>query len=135
MPVSFAISARKDPVTRPLPFAHERHSTLECVKCHTNGVKRAVTTTCTGCHESHHKPTLDCASCHTTARVGHDRLSHAGCAGCHTDATVAALPASRIVCLTCHQPQRTHYPNRDCASCHALADHGMMRAKARAIDR
>ena len=134
-PVSFAISARRDPVTRSLPFAHSRHAKLECAKCHGNGVERPVTATCASCHESHHVATSDCASCHTTARTGHDRLSHAGCAGCHTDAVVAALPVSRAVCLTCHQPQRTHHPNRDCAPCHALAEHGMMRAKATASDR
>ncbi len=134
-PMTFAISARPTAVTRSLPFAHSRHGKLECAKCHGNGVSRPVTTTCAGCHASHHTPSADCASCHTTARVGHDRLSHAGCAGCHTDAVVAALPVSRGVCLTCHQPQRTHYPDRDCATCHALAQHGMMRAKATASDR
>jgi hypothetical protein len=127
MPVSFAITARRDPVTRPITFAHERHSKLACTRCHTNGVTRPVTTTCSGCHTDHHVATTNCAGCHPTARAGHDRASHAGCAGCHTDATVAALPASRGVCLACHQEQRAHYPTGDCATCHAL-DHGMMKA-------
>ncbi len=130
MPMRFAISARRDPVTRPVQFAHARHASLGCTKCHTNGASRPVTTTCASCHTNHHSATADCATCHTTARDGHDRASHAGCASCHTDATVAALPASRVVCLTCHQPQRTHYPAADCATCHALADHGMMRARS-----
>jgi hypothetical protein len=128
MPMIFAISARRNPVTRSVGFTHERHGTLGCARCHATPGNRAVTATCASCHASHHTPTADCARCHTTARVGHDRDSHAGCAGCHTDATVAALPSSRTVCLTCHQEQRTHYPLGDCATCHALADHGMMRA-------
>jgi Class III cytochrome C family len=128
MPMIFAISARRNPVTRSVGFTHERHGTLGCARCHATPGNRAVTATCASCHTSHHTPTADCARCHTTARVGHDRDSHAGCAGCHSDATVAALPSSRTVCLTCHQEQRTHYPLGDCATCHALADHGMMRA-------
>jgi len=127
MPMAFAISARRDPVTRQILFTHERHGKLTCSKCH-SGATRAVTATCASCHVSHHEATADCASCHPTARVGHDRASHAGCAACHTDATVAALPSSRGVCLACHQEQKTHYPLGDCATCHALADHGMMRA-------
>ncbi len=127
LPMTFAISARRTPVTRPIGFTHVQHEGVTCAKCHSDG-SRAVTTTCAGCHASHHLPTADCASCHPTARTGHDRASHAGCAGCHTDATVAALPSSKAVCLTCHQPQRNHYPLGDCATCHALADHGMMRA-------
>ena len=129
MPMVFAISARRTPVTRSVGFSHGLHGTLGCAKCHATPGDRAVTSTCASCHASHHTPTADCARCHTTARVGHDRDSHAGCAGCHTDATVAALPSSRAVCLTCHQDQRTHYPLGDCATCHALADHGMMRAR------
>ncbi|MEO8333438.1 MAG: hypothetical protein ABI664_00600 [bacterium] len=127
MPMTFAISARRAPVTRQVGFTHAKHDAVECAKCHTGGT-RAFTGTCASCHVSHHSATADCASCHTTARDGHDRASHAGCAGCHTDATVVALPSSRAVCLTCHVPQRTHYPQGECATCHALADHGMMRA-------
>ena len=128
MPMVFAISARPKPVTRSVGFTHERHGSLGCARCHATPGNRAVTSTCASCHASHHTATADCARCHTTARTGHDRDSHAGCAACHTDVTVAALPSSRAVCLTCHQEQRTHYPLRDCATCHALADHGMMRA-------
>ncbi|MES2179101.1 MAG: hypothetical protein V4550_14665 [Gemmatimonadota bacterium] len=128
MPMAFAISARKDPVTRQIGFTHTRHDTLACVRCHANAGNRKVTTTCASCHTSHHTAVADCASCHTTARVGHDRASHAGCASCHTDATIAALPLSRAICVTCHQPQRTHYPQGDCAACHAL-DHGMLSAR------
>src|SRR5665213_767447 len=37
--VTFAISARRDPVVRPLLFAHARHSSLECTTCHGTDVK------------------------------------------------------------------------------------------------
>jgi hypothetical protein len=125
--VTFTITARREPVTRPITFAHARHVGLSCARCHANDGKKVVTTTCEGCHADHHGATADCASCHPTARVGHDRLSHEGCARCHTDAKVAALPASRVVCVSCHLEQRTHYPARDCATCHATS-HDMMRA-------
>jgi hypothetical protein len=135
MPMTFVISARREPVTRPVPFAHERHGALACARCHGQGTDRPVTAKCADCHSAHHDVTADCATCHTTARTGHDRASHEGCAGCHTDATIAALPASRSVCLTCHQAQRTHYPTGDCATCHALANHGMMSAGRRSASR
>lgn len=128
MPMTFAISARREVVTRPVGFAHARHGNLACTACHGSDAKRPVTTTCASCHAGHHTPTADCAGCHPTARVGHTRAVHEGCAGCHTDATVAALPASRPVCLVCHQEQRNHYPNGSCATCHALADHPLLSA-------
>jgi hypothetical protein len=135
MPMTFAISARREPITRAVPFAHERHGALSCARCHGQGNDRPVTAKCSDCHAAHHAVTADCATCHATARAGHDRASHDGCAACHTDATVAALPSSRAVCLTCHQAQRTHYPAGDCATCHALADHGMMGAGRRSASR
>lgn len=128
LPVTFAISARRDPVTRPLVFAHARHTALACARCHANDTKRTPTATCTSCHADHHTAASDCASCHTTARAGHDRTAHEGCAHCHTDARVAALQASRPVCLACHQEQRNHYPTGDCATCHALAGRDPARA-------
>ena len=128
VPMTFAITARREPVTRQVPFTHERHGKLACASCHTSASKRAVTTSCASCHAAHHGPAATCATCHTTARDGHDRASHAGCGSCHTDAAVAALSPSRNVCLTCHQEQRTHYPLGDCATCHALANPNMMRA-------
>lgn len=128
LPVTFAITARRDPVTRPLAFAHARHGKLECARCHANNVKRAVKSTCADCHADHHGASADCATCHPTARVGHDRLAHEGCAGCHTDPRMAALPASRAMCIACHQEQRNHYPSGECASCHALDAHAMLRS-------
>ncbi|MEO7085655.1 MAG: cytochrome c3 family protein [Gemmatimonadaceae bacterium] len=128
VPVTFAISARRDPVVRPLSFAHTRHSSLECTQCHGADTKRTVTTTCSTCHSNHHVVTNDCAGCHANAKVGHDRSAHAGCAKCHTDPVVNALPAVRNVCITCHQDKRNHYPTGECATCHALDKNGMMSA-------
>jgi len=129
VPVTFAITARRDPVTRPLGFTHARHSEVACTRCHGNDVKRSVSaTTCTTCHADHHGAEANCASCHPTARAGHDRLAHASCASCHTDARLAALPKSRALCLVCHQEQRNHYPAGDCATCHALDPSVMLRA-------
>jgi hypothetical protein len=127
MPMAFTISARPQTVTRPESFTHERHAKIACTRCHGDNTKRSVATTCKSCHAEHHTSTADCAGCHPTARAGHDRASHDGCARCHADAVVAALPASRPVCLACHQQQRDHYPNGDCATCHATAS-DMLRA-------
>lgn len=128
MAVTFAISARPQPVSRGLTFSHGRHEKLRCTSCHGNDVRRGVTKTCTGCHADHHTATSDCTSCHATAHEGHDRTVHDGCARCHTDTVVAALPPSRPVCLACHEAQRNHYPTGDCATCHALTTVDMMRA-------
>src|ERR1019366_10327167 len=34
VPVSFRISARRDGLTRQLSFAHTRHSSVDCARCH-----------------------------------------------------------------------------------------------------
>jgi nitrate/TMAO reductase-like tetraheme cytochrome c subunit len=136
VPVTFAITARRDPVTRPLAFTHARHGEVACTRCHGNDVKRSVSaTTCTTCHADHHGAEANCASCHPNARAGHDRLAHASCASCHTDAHLAALPKSRALCLVCHQEQRNHYPTGDCATCHALDPSVMLRAGRSGQDR
>ena len=127
MPMAFTISARPETVTRPESFTHDQHAKLACTRCHGDDVKRSVATTCKSCHAEHHTTAANCAACHPTARTGHDRASHDGCARCHTDAVVAALPASRPVCIACHEKQRDHYPNGDCATCHATP-HDMMRS-------
>jgi hypothetical protein len=129
-PMTFAISARPNSVTRTQTFAHTHHARIACTTCHGADARRSVTATCASCHADHHTAAANCANCHpASATVGfaaHGRTVHDGCARCHTDATVAALPASRAVCLVCHPGQREHYPNGDCATCHALADRGMM---------
>ena len=124
MPVSFRVSVRKETVTRPVAFAHARHTSVACSRCHGNDVERTVApAACNDCHADHHAPARDCATCHTTARTGHDRAVHEGCAGCHTDARVSALVSSRSLCVSCHQKQRDHYPKGDCATCHAVTLH------------
>lgn len=130
VPVSFAITPRRDPVTRPVAFAHARHTRIECARCHATDVKRSVMPTCTTCHADHHGATAQCATCHTTARTGHDRAAHEGCAGCHSNARIATQATSRPVCLACHEAQKNHYPAGDCAVCHALDANGMLRAVA-----
>ena len=128
LPVAFTITPRRDPVTRPLAFVHSQHGALACARCHAADARRSVATTCATCHADHHTARADCASCHPTARAGHDRTAHDGCAGCHDDARVAALSVTRPVCLACHQEQRTHYPAGNCAACHAIAESGTERA-------
>ncbi len=122
--VRFTVSARATPVTRNTPFAHARHSRLDCVQCHARNDRQTPTAkTCAGCHTEHHDAALDCASCHPTAKVGHDRVAHNGCAGsgCHDTARIAAAPPpSRTLCLACHQEQKAHYVAGDCATCHAV---------------
>ena len=129
VPVTFAITARPNAVTRPLSFTHTRHADVTCTRCHSSDAKRTVTpAACTTCHSEHHVATANCANCHPSARTGHDRGVHSGCAGCHTDTRLASLPAGRPLCLVCHQEQRNHYPARDCATCHALDPNVMLHA-------
>jgi len=129
LPVTFVISARPEPVTRPLAFSHARHSALACTTCHAPDVRRSVANTCADCHAAHHTARADCSACHPTARTGHDRAAHDACDRCHTDAVVAALPPSRPLCLVCHEAQRDHYADGDCATCHALTDIHTVRAR------
>jgi hypothetical protein len=125
VPVSFRVSARRDVLTRPVAFAHARHTTVACARCHANDVQRTVVpSACNDCHADHHAAARDCAACHSTARQGHDRAVHEGCAGCHAGATVESLAVSRSLCAVCHEKQRgNHYPKGDCATCHAVALH------------
>ena len=82
------------------PFTHERHAALTCARCHASDAKRTVaTTTCTSCHADHHTAAANCASCHKTTNVGHDRSVHAGCAGCHTDRVWRRCPR-RVRCAS-----------------------------------
>jgi hypothetical protein len=122
--VTFTVSARPAPLTRNVAFAHARHGKIECAKCHSADDKRTPTATCNSCHADHHQPARDCATCHTSAKTGHDRTVHDGCAGCHATARFTAAPvASRNFCLTCHQPQKNHYPAGECSTCHAIPEH------------
>lgn len=132
--VALRVSARKEPgtVMRTLPFAHDQHTRLECGSCHGTDEKRGVTATCASCHADHHQLDRDCAACHTTAKVGHDRTAHDGCISCHTAERFAPATPSRQLCLGCHQEQRTnHYAAKDCVACHAVASHAFARPGGR----
>lgn len=119
--VTVNVSARKTgAVTRTLSFKHDLHGKLACAECHGTAITKTVQKTCNSCHADHHAPARDCATCHPTAKIGHERSIHEGCTSCHTDSRAAALVASRTMCLACHGAQRTHKERRECADCHAV---------------
>lgn len=122
--VTMNITARKDPsVQRTLTFEHARHAKMECAKCHDETPNRKPKVTCNACHADHHDPQRDCASCHATARTGHDRSAHEGCTTCHTSSGAAQLTSSRSLCISCHEKQRTHEPTGECSTCHLVSTH------------
>ena len=113
---------------RSVPFAHTTHAELRCTSCHETAVTLAAAApakSCTACHEDHHGARRDCAACHATTeiRAAHpDSLNaHIACDACHRESTVARLVPDRGLCLTCHAPQRDHYADRECTTCHLLA--------------
>ena len=123
--VAFSAATRPLPVTRPLEFEHQRHSALQCARCHANDVMRAPQVTCTSCHADHHAPERNCTTCHPSARAGHDRTAHDGCTTCHVARAIPAITSSPTLCLSCHEAQRNHNSGGDCATCHAIASHGV----------
>lgn len=119
-----ALSVVAQPRQKALPFAHERHSRLECASCHTDSRQRVVERTCASCHSDHHTADRDCASCHPASRETHTREVHAtGCAasGCHYREKSAAVTPVRATCLACHGEQRDHKAGKECAGCHLSA--------------
>ena len=119
--VRFDVSARRTgPVMRTLVFRHDLHAPFECADCHGRPVAQRAPDSCNSCHDLHHEPERNCAACHPTASVGHDRAVHDDCTTCHTAASSAALTASRSLCLACHPKQGTHNVGRACATCHAV---------------
>ena len=118
---TFALSVWPQPRSRPVTFAHERHSRLECATCHADTRQRTVERTCASCHTEHHTPEASCASCHPPAKDTHTRAVHAtGCAasGCHDRERGTAVSPVRATCLACHAEQRDHKTGRECAPCH-----------------
>jgi hypothetical protein len=115
-----------DQPQRLLPFQHVTHEGVSCTTCHTEGLRLGASETdCTACHDDHHRPTASCSTCHPAPAEGaHDRTAHLGCggAGCHQQAaaSILATPRTRSVCLSCHRDLTTHYPERECMSCHIL---------------
>jgi hypothetical protein len=125
---SFRIAADQATVTRRLPFAHQRHSSVACLHCHTSPVSRAPEgAQCGACHVNHHTGTANCVACHSGANAlaRHAVSDHASCASanCH-GARAANLPASREMCLMCHTAQTRHAPGKICEQCHRVLARG-----------
>jgi hypothetical protein len=122
--VSFSVGTR-DPA-RGLVFLHEPHQAIDCARCHTEGTALSVAADldCAGCHEDHHTPTSDCASCHVAAPVtAHPPAeAHVTCSGaaCHQSVPFESVPRTRELCLGCHQDMREHEAPRACSECHSL---------------
>jgi hypothetical protein len=111
---------------RELPFRHSGHGEVGCQECHAQGLAlSAAQVQCSGCHDAHHEPTLDCRACHEAPLpAAHDRQVHLGCggSGCHVDAPddIKMVPKTRELCLVCHDEMLYHKPGEACASCHRL---------------
>jgi len=122
--VSFSVGT-EDP-RRTLNFPHDRHASIDCGRCHTQGLALdpPATLDCAGCHQEHHTPTSDCASCHRVAPVAAHppAQAHVTCSGssCHQSVPFETIPRTREFCLGCHQDQRQHEAPRACADCHTL---------------
>jgi hypothetical protein len=125
VPVSLSLSVWTDSRPRNLPFGHGAHTAVECRECHRAPVSLAVSRDCAACHEQHHRPTAQCATCHAVPERGaHPPEAHLSCAGagCHASAVAPPPTLSRALCLTCHDEQRAHEPRGDCAACHQIPE-------------
>ncbi len=121
--VTFSVG-RPDP-ERVMSFPHETHGTIACGICHTEGLAlSAANVDCTGCHQDHHDPKADCASCHRPppARVHPTAEAHVTCSGasCHRNPPFRPVPQTRTACLVCHQELQSHRPGRICVECHSM---------------
>jgi nitrate/TMAO reductase-like tetraheme cytochrome c subunit len=110
---------------RVMTFPHAKHADQACGTCHTEGPSlSAANSDCTQCHEDHHKPAADCASCHAAPPVSAHPAAeaHVTCSGsgCHQNPPFETAPRTRSSCLACHQPQTDHRPGRVCVDCHSL---------------
>lgn len=112
-------------VQRTLSFDHTRHQQLACSECHSGSPDlSAATITCDRCHDSHHRPDANCASCHAQApRSAHpSQQVHTSCttSGCHERLPLNDISWTRNLCLVCHQSMTDHRPGRNCVACHTL---------------
>jgi hypothetical protein len=116
--------AGRAPQARQLPFDHGQHTRESCNACHAPGLAQtAAGTTCTSCHEQHHRPDANCRACHLTpSPQAHTTAAHVTCtgAGCHSPSPIRGAPETRQVCLSCHTDLVNHMPNRNCVDCHVL---------------
>jgi hypothetical protein len=137
IPLTIPIGIRDSaPRSRPVNFAHQVHSELRCVQCHTEPVTllpAPAVRSCHECHANHHTAQRACATCHTGERIrlAHAKdvaASHRACDACHTATTVALLTPDRSFCLVCHQPKQDHYPRGQCSTCHFLEPPAEFRA-------
>lgn len=108
--------------TRELGFDHGLHVRLDCRRCH-QGEGLLTPRVCADCHQSHHRPEVECAQCHRAPDPGvHGLEAHRSCAGsgCHSDAATRRPMLSRPSCLICHETKRDHKPGRSCITCHII---------------
>ena len=109
--------------TRPLPFQHDLHGSIDCASCHGSPPLDETEVECASCHVDHHGAVADCTSCHVEAPAdAHPLTVHAGCTGaaCHSDQMSAGAFQGRSLCLACHQDQTEHREGEDCATCHVM---------------
>jgi hypothetical protein len=128
---TYRLAAKSTAVTRRLPFEHQRHQAVACLRCHTNPVTRAAEgADCASCHTNHHRAEANCVACHAGANpvAAHKPSDHPNCASasCH-GARAANLPFSREMCLMCHTTQTRHAPGKVCEQCHKVMARGTQR--------
>ena len=125
---TYRLAVKNAAVTRRLPFDHQRHQSVTCVRCHSNPVSRAAEgAECASCHANHHRPDANCVACHAGANpiAAHKPGAHPNCASAACHGTRAAnLPATREMCLMCHTNQTRHAPGKVCEQCHQVTARG-----------
>jgi hypothetical protein len=129
LPATMLVTVPRHPARpREVSFEHEEHADLACTKCHTTPVTlapAAEVASCATCHEDHHAPRRDCATCHRTGQIMAVHQppvdAHRACDQCHTAAAVAALEPTRSFCLACHPSETDHYEQKECSVCHLQA--------------
>jgi hypothetical protein len=135
--VTVAVSVpHQAPRSRQVPFEHEQHRQLACIKCHTTRVSlvpEPPAATCVACHEDHHAARRECATCHRTAEIFKAHAppidAHQACDRCHTERTVERLEPTRSFCLACHGSETDHHAEQECAVCHLQASPEAYRAR------
>ncbi len=103
-------------------FTHRPHlaANLACSACHAAPTMSARNVQCDNCHQQHHQAQAACLSCHRGGALAKHRVAdHVACSTCHK--TVPQLDHwTRQICTACHADRVTHFPERDCATCHRI---------------